>query len=255
MPCSTPRSQLDRWMHSYRHAFQQACFDLIDLMRIDWHAGFSCRCALRWYTADAIAVGMKMQHCFIERPHEAAADGDRVAGNTLQTRVFVPQPDMRRKLLLLGSSTSGGLSAAALQLLRASLNATPDAAHERTLLPLLESTEAASNGNRLAVAHWRRTVHSLGSTAPADQLLPDVLWPVATELLDGGVLSAAQERSFWQCSPLLYEALRPSLGAAALDQGVGGFLAALLKVGTDFDHYILACPVDEGNLTAKLLRT
>jgi hypothetical protein len=170
--CSTRREQLKRWLDCFRHAFQQACFDLISLMQIDWRAGFSCQCALRWHTAGAIAIGMNAKHCFIERPHETSASNDRVAGNILQNRLFVVRPDMRQKLLLLGSSTSGGLAPAAFEQLKDSISALPPAAQERTLLPLLQSTVAAADSNLLAVEHWRRTIHSLGSTAPADHLLP-----------------------------------------------------------------------------------
>jgi hypothetical protein len=58
MLCSKPREQLKGWLDGRRHALQQACFDLIDLIRVDWHAGFSCRCTPPWHTADAIAIGM-----------------------------------------------------------------------------------------------------------------------------------------------------------------------------------------------------
>jgi hypothetical protein len=231
MLCSTPREQLKRWLDGRRHAFQQACFDLIDLMRVDWHAGFSCCCTPRWHTADAIAIGMNSKHCFIERPHEAAVSGDRAAGNMLRNRLFVVQPAMRQKLLLFGSSTSGGLEPADLQQLRDSISTLPPAAQERTLLPLLQTTVATANGNLLAAERWRRTLHSLGSTAPADQLLPLVLWDIIDRLLavEGNMLSAEQQHSVRHWSPLLHEGLRPSLGAA-LPTSIKVFLEALLKV-------------------------
>lgn len=47
MLCSIGRAQLERWLNSYRHSFQQSCFDLIDRMRIDWHAGYSYSCEPR----------------------------------------------------------------------------------------------------------------------------------------------------------------------------------------------------------------
>ena len=230
MLCSIQREQLKRWLDSYRHSLQQACFDLMDLMRIDWHGGFSCRCALRWHTADAIAIGINSKHCFIERPHESAASSDRVAGNTLAHRLFVVQPSMRRELLLFGSSSSGGLTPTALQQLKDDISAMRAAAQERTLLPLLQTTVAAADGNLLAAEQWRRTLYSLGSTAPADQLLPQVLWGVIDTLLgdDSPRLSAGQQRDLRRFSPLLHEALRPSL-SAALPASVHDFLEALLK--------------------------
>jgi hypothetical protein len=181
--------------------------DLISLMHIDWRAGFSCPCALRWHTADAIAIGMNAKHCFIERPHETPAsnDHDRVAGNTLQNRLFVVRPDMRQKLLLLGSSTSGGRAPAAFEQLKDSISALPAADQGGTLLQLLQTTVAAADGNLLAVEHWRRTIHSLDSTAPVDQLLPLVLWDVMDTLLgdNSPMLSAGQQLDLRRFSPLL----------------------------------------------------
>jgi hypothetical protein len=58
LPCSMRQKQLKHWLVSYRQVFQHACFHLIDLMRIDCHSGFSCRCVPRWHTADAIPIGM-----------------------------------------------------------------------------------------------------------------------------------------------------------------------------------------------------
>jgi hypothetical protein len=231
VPCSTPRQLLQHWLDSYRQVFQQACFDVVDLMHIDWHGGFSCCCAPRWHTADAIAIGINSKHCFIERPHETAVSSDRAAGNTLHSRLFVVQPAMRQKLLLFGSSSSGGLTPDASQQLKDGISALPAAAQERSLLPLLQTTVAAANGNVLAVEHWRRTFHSLGSTAPADQLLPQNLWEVFATLLRNNRLSAEQERDLRRWSPLLHEALRPSL-SAALPPGIHDFLEALLKVGS-----------------------
>jgi hypothetical protein len=210
--CGTRREQQKRWLDCFCHAFQQACFDLISLMHIGWRAGFSCPCALRWHTADAMAIGMHAKHYFIERPHETPASNDRVAGNTLQNRLFMVRPEMRQKLLLLGSSTSGGLAPAAFEQLKDSISALPAADQGRTLLPLLQTTVAAADGNLLAVDHWRRTLHSLGSTAPVDQLLPLVLWDVMDTLLgdDSPMLSAGQQLDLRRFSPLLPEALRPT---------------------------------------------
>jgi hypothetical protein len=229
MPCSTARNKLQYFLTSYRQACQEACFHLIDLMKIDWHGGLSCRCARHWHTADAIAIGMQLKHCLIERPHETEASNSRVAGNTLQTRLFVVQPAIRQKLLLFGSSTGGGLTPADYQLLKDSVSALPEHTPARTPLLLLQSTETAGNRNLLAVEPWRRILHSLGSTAPADQLLPIALCGIVDALLAGSMLSIARERSLQQQSPLLYAALRPSLGAAPRD--LHGFLAALQEVG------------------------
>ena len=88
---------------------------------------------------------------------------------------------------------------------------------------------AAANGNVLAVEHSRRTFHSLGSTTPADQLLPQILWEVVAMLLHDGRLSAEQERALLCWSPLLHEGLRPSL-TAALPASIHDFLEALLRV-------------------------
>jgi hypothetical protein len=101
----------------------------------------------------------------------------------MRTRLFVVQPTMRQKLLLFGTSTSGGLEPADLQQLRDSISTLPPAPQERTLLPLPQTTVASADGNLLAAERWRRTLHSLGSTAPADQLLPQQSTTDVTEYL------------------------------------------------------------------------
>jgi hypothetical protein len=132
-----------------------------------------------------------------------------------------------RQQLLFGSSTNSSLKPAVLQQLKDSISALPAAIHERTLLPLLQTTGTAANGSLLAAAHWRRTLHSLGSTAPADHLQPQVLWGIVDLLLHDNRLSAGQERELWRCSPLLLEELRPSL-SATLPVSIKDFLQALL---------------------------
>jgi hypothetical protein len=120
---------------------------------------------------------------------------------------------------------------------RDSISALPPAAQERTLLPLLQTTVAAADGNLLAVEHWRRTMHSLGSTAPADQLLPLVLWDVFDTLLGDNSprLSAGQ-----QLRPLLHEAApqpqprttseRPHLPESAVEDMSHGDLARIISM-------------------------
>ena len=66
--------------------------------------------------------------------------------------------------------------------------------------------------------------------APANQLLPKVLWDVAEALVAGRRLSLLEEQSLSRLSPILYSFLRAQLSAAALDASSVPFLKALVAV-------------------------
>jgi hypothetical protein len=95
-----------------------------------------------------------------------------------------PRDMLHHWLVTFGSSTSGGLTLDAYEQLKDSISALPDDTPTRTLL---QAAEAAGDSDMLAVEPWRQITHSLGSTAPADQLLPVVLCGIIDALLAGSM--------------------------------------------------------------------
>jgi hypothetical protein len=69
------------------------------------------------------------------------------------------------------------------------------------------------------------------STAPAIQLLLEVLWDVARDLCTHGKLSFEAEASLQHYSPLLHKFLEPYLTSTAVPDDVISFADSLRKVG------------------------
>ena len=106
-----------------------------------------------------------------------------------------------------------------------------------TLLPFIWETKSVrmADGSRSpgdeqqALPEFRGILQCLGTTAPADNLLPRVLWQHMEELISGQLLSAT-ESSELSLSAKLGEALRPLVCRGPCSLPVVAFLTALLKV-------------------------
>lgn len=237
--CSTPKALRNQWLHRYRRAFQAATFDFVELMDIDWRAAFTCLCNFKHWTADGIAIGHKLMHSYLQRAYELTAGAAAKAGVVLADRLVVRDAQHRRWLLqLTDCGKDGGLLpdglAQLLQAFQALRDEAADAA-EASLLPFLsETVAAAAAGDKLlAPAKWRQLLQVLGTTAPAIQLLPFVLWDAAEQLLTQRQLSCDAETAVHRFSPVLHRFLQPYLAAAECDAAVLSFMRALLKVHVD----------------------
>jgi len=226
-----PVTRLRQWMQRYRRVFQSATFDFIGLMDIDWRAGFSCPNGAPEVTADGIRIGHKLSQSHLVRPWEPAPGGSLTPGALLRSRVFVVSADDRRKLQKLTDSAAGGLSADGMAQLTESFEA-QDGLPEHTLLPFLRETAAGDGDKLLAAAQWQPLLRCLGTTAPAIQLLPSILWDAARELVTTKKLTSAAEGNVLRYSPLLHGFLRPYLGAPECDGDVLRFVTSLLEVCT-----------------------
>lgn len=223
-----------KWLQSYRRPFQHATFDFVDLMKIDWRAAFYCPNAADHITADGICIGHKLTQSFIVRPWEAAPDAALTPGTVLRSRLMVQEVGYRRSLLQLTSASTGGLPADELQQLAADMAAEseeePDAP-EASVAPFLSMTVDGADGKLLAAPACRPLLRSLGTTAPAIQLLPEVLWDVARDLCTHAKLSFEAEASLQHYSPLLHKFLEPHLTSTAVPDDVISFVDSLRKVG------------------------
>lgn len=220
-------------MQRYRRVFQAATFDFIGLMQIDWRGGFTCPNGAREVTADGIRIGHKLSQSHLVRPWEPAPGGSLTGGALLRSRVFVVSADDRRSLRQFTDSAAGGLAADGLARLTESFEAC-EGLPEQTLRPFLRETAAGSADALLAAAKWRPLLRCLGTTAPAIQLLPSILWPAARELLASKKLSSAAEGDMLRFSPLLHGFLRPCLAGLECDDDVLLFVSSLLEVFSKF---------------------
>lgn len=218
-------------MQNYHKVFQAATLDLVELMDIDWPAAFTCPSGARQMTADGIMIGHKLCQSHVVRPWEPAADSSETLtpGALLRSRVFVAESDCRRSLQQLTNGATGGLSVEGLAILSETLESLPDGAPERSLLPFLSETEAGDGDQLLAPPKWRSLLRCLGTTAPAIQLLPSVLWVVADELLNSKQLSQQSQESLLDLSPVLHGFLRPCLSAPECNADVLCFMRSLLQ--------------------------
>jgi hypothetical protein len=225
--CDTKR----RWLHNYRRSFQHATFDFVDLTQINWRAVFFCPNAADHLTADGICIGHKLAQSFIVRPWEAASDAPLTPGTVLHSGLMVPEPRSRKGLLQFTSASAGGLSADDLQQLVTRLPAEGD--REATIAPFLAESVAGADGKLLAAPQCRPLLRSLGTTAPAIQLMPCALWQVDLELKNSKRLSFQAEASLWRYSPLLHGFLQPHLNSAFMPANIINFVDMLRQVGCD----------------------
>ena len=222
-----------RWFQSQRHNFQRACLNFLHVLQIDWYGGFRCRCPggpSTEFTADGIVMGIPLKQLCLQHPFRPSRDAPLAAGVTLVTCCMLPAA--ARQLLSLLCSTAG-LPSNRLQELRDSL-ADGDGS---TLLPFIRETKSVrmADGSRSpgdeqrALPEFRGILQCLGTTAPADNLLPKVLWQHMEKLISGQLLSAT-ESSELSLSAKLGEALRPLVCRGPCSPAVVAFLTSLLKV-------------------------
>jgi hypothetical protein len=102
---------------------------------------------------------------------------------------------------------------------------------EATIAPFLAESVAGADGRLLATPQCRPLLRSLGTTAPAIQLMPCVLWQVALDLKVSKRLSFQAEASLQRYSPLLHDFLRPHLHSASMPATVINFVDMLRQVG------------------------
>jgi hypothetical protein len=92
---------------------------------------------------------------------------------------------------------------------------------------------AGADGKLLAVPQCRPLLRSVGTTAPAIQLMPCALWQVALELKTSKRLSFQAEASLRRYSPLLHGFLQPHLNSASTPATIINFVDMLRQVGCD----------------------
>ena len=200
-------------------------------MHIDWRAAFYCANGAANVTADGICIGHKLTQCCIVRPWEAAPDAAIKPGTVLRSRLMVQEPRCRKRLLQFTSASAGGLSADELEQLEADMTAVGDSEPEATIAPFLGMTVDGDDGRLLSAPPYRQLLRSLGTTAPAIQLLPSVLWGAALELKDQGQLGFRSEAALQRFSPLLSNFLQPHLTSDAVPNDVITFVDMLRQVG------------------------
>lgn len=222
-----------RWFQSQRHNFQRACLNFLHVLQIDWYGGFRCRCPggpSTEFTADGIVMGIPLKQLCLQHPFRPSQDAPLAAGVTLVSCCMLPAA--ARQLLSLLCSTAG-LPPDRLQELRGSL-ADGDGS---TLLPFIRETKHVrmADGSRSpgdeqrALPEFRGVLQCLGTTAPADNLLPRVLWQHIEKLISGQLLTAT-ESSELSLSAKLGAFLRPLVCRGPCSPAVVAFLTALLKV-------------------------
>lgn len=229
--CSASVETKRKWLQNFRRPFQYATFDFVDLMRIDWRAAFYCPKAAEHITADGICIGHKLAQSFIVRPWEAAADAQLSPGTMLRSRLMVQEPRCRKLLRQFTSPAAGGLSEAELEELVDTMMAEGDDEPEACVAAFLTDTVASTDGKLLSAPGCRPLLRSMGTTAPAIQLLPLVLWPVALELTRQRRLSFQSEAKLQRDSPLLYNFLQPHLSSESVPADVISLIDMLRKVG------------------------
>ena len=211
--------KLRKWMLQYRQCFQQACLDLVQLWDVDWDASFCCASGgpARQLTADGIQVGHKLAQCCLQRPWEPSTGASLQPGTLLSRRIFIAAPAIRQPLLEYTTSKQG-LSEARLSALRSAIEQLPDAAQERSILPFLQDSDsepAAAGGTVIALRSWRTVLHSLATTAPIIQLVPQRLWQSVQRLGAGQRLTRAAEKAVKDASPVLFNFVHPHTSSAA----------------------------------------
>jgi hypothetical protein len=158
-------------------------------------------------------------------------------GTVLTSRLMVSEPRYRKSLRQFASAATSGLAEDELQQLVADMAAEGDSQPEVKVVPLLDMTVDSGDGRLVAAPPCRTLLRSLGTTAPAIQLLPQVLWQVALHLKTRGRLSFESEASLQRYSPLLFTFLQPHLTSAARPAHVIDFVDMLRQV----NHIVRTC--------------
>jgi hypothetical protein len=148
------------------------------MMRTDWRAAFYCPSGADRLTADGICIGHTLAQSFILRRWEASSTAPVTPGTVLTSRLMVSEPCYRKSLRQFASAAAGGLAEDELQQLVADMAAEGDSQPEAEVVPLLDMAVDSGVGRLLAAPPCRALLRSLGTTAPAIQLLPQVLWQI-----------------------------------------------------------------------------
>jgi hypothetical protein len=208
-----------RLFNAYRHAFQAAFLDYVQLHCIDYSSSFYCPHVAQPSTlqlvVDGIAIGYAKSRSLLWCPWAAAGAGAEgvVAGSKFSDRVFVRRPDTRR--LLYDLACTQGLLASEVQSLRDGLGE----GRQRALLPFLEagalvalgSADAAGAADAMGVASRYRAAHgckqlfmALGSSASACQIAQPKAWELLHKVELGFVLAVPEMAALSQQVPSLW---------------------------------------------------
>ncbi len=164
-----------RWIN-LQNQFEEACLDFIQLQGLDFEGWFSCPHGASSLTADGITLGLPLQRAGFARPWKAAEGEAPVAGSLFKDRAMVPQPQLRKQLLLFCSKA--GVAAAEHQQLIATVSSVPAAPAEghtaRVLLPFVAtySGAGASGEQRRPLPADLPLLRAMASGSPASQVLP-----------------------------------------------------------------------------------
>ena len=97
-------------MLSRRKDFQQATCDFVQLLNINWRQGLTCVCTggPTQMTMDGMVMGIRLNRVFLQQPWLPPADAPVVRGNTMASRVLLPDPYMRRPYCALVAGQPAG---------------------------------------------------------------------------------------------------------------------------------------------------
>ena len=174
-------------------------------------------------------MGIQQVQLCLQLPSQPTAGSPLKLGNTLVNRLLVPDKALRLRLAAFAGT---GILSQEVQALRDALMEPAAGPHGKAVAGLLTHTETASGvalGALKAARPYRQVISCLATTAPADNLLPQILWPQVESLLLGRALSVA-EISQLRLSAMLARFLQPLLHAGPLPSPVRAFLDSLLQV-------------------------
>jgi len=220
-----------RWMN-LRGMFEEATLDFIQLQQLNFAAAFSCSHGVADLTADGLTLGFAIRHAHFQQPWAADVATPLVAGSMFRDRCVVPQVGLR-KLLRQFCSPSGMTADEHTAMADAFERVQPAPADGHTalaLLPMLSAFTTAGSQRRPRDADLP-FLFSMGTSAPACQVLPAAVHDTAEQLAAaGGGTTAAQQLDLARTAPALYKMLKPLLGGGALPANMRSRLATLLQV-------------------------
>jgi hypothetical protein len=200
----------------YTSVFQDAFFDFVDLMKIDYTKSFSCShvgAANFSLVIDGVTVAYKKQSSCIMFPTAPCLDGAtvpcRVRGSLFPDRMFVPDSKCRKWLYDLGMD---GLSVENLGKLCTAISSSR-CAHTHTLVPLLLQCEtpilAPIQPDMVkAPSQLSCLFMALGSGAPACQIAKPSSWCLLEKVVQSEALTMQELQALSITSPSLSKFVR-----------------------------------------------
>lgn len=231
-----PPSVLKKYAN-LRSTFQTAWLDYVTLQPIDYKASFRCVCEGQpdgepsHVIGDGIMLGYRADLAHLVSPWESVAGQPLKTGSIHQKRIFIAEESTRSLLLRFckkAEKTSGGLTEAELETLRAGLSRPP------TVSAMFLLDDPGVVRDKLFCNEGRREIlFTLATNAPVCTMLPQQIEPITEHLARERKFSGlVEEKEVATRAPVLWDFLKRerSRGGGALSDAVILLLWRLLEV-------------------------